>query len=81
MDALPAHSVVACDDDVDGHYGPISPEFSRYITADPETINGAPHPLWAAHNLEHIADRVTNIRERVVFAVTGQLKEIGTATY
>ena len=34
--------------------------------------------LWAAHNLERAADRVTNICERVVFTVTGQMRELDT---
>jgi phosphate uptake regulator len=29
-----------------------------------------------AHNLERAADRVTNIRERVVFTVTGEMNEL-----
>jgi phosphate transport system protein len=32
--------------------------------------------LWVAHNLERFADRVTNICERTVFIVTGELTEI-----
>ena len=32
--------------------------------------------LWTAHNLERFADRVTNICERTVFVVTGELSEI-----
>lgn len=37
--------------------------------------------IWVAHNLERIADRVTNICERVVFLVTGKLEEIGSPKY
>ena len=40
---------------------------------NPRTIDQANYLLWAAHNLERAADRVTNICERVVFAVTGKL--------
>jgi phosphate transport system protein len=29
--------------------------------------------MWAAHNLERIGDRVTNIAERIVYARTGEL--------
>lgn len=31
------------------------------------------HLMWAAHNLERIGDRVTNIAERIVYARTGEL--------
>jgi phosphate transport system protein len=34
--------------------------------------------MWAAHNLERTADRVTNICERVIFTVTGELEELET---
>jgi phosphate transport system protein len=37
--------------------------------------------MWAAHNLERAADRVTNICERVVFIVTGKMEEIGASKY
>jgi phosphate transport system protein len=32
--------------------------------------------IWAAHNLERLADRVTNICERVVFLVNGEMQEL-----
>ena len=32
--------------------------------------------LWAAHNLERLADRVTNICERVIFWVNGEMREL-----
>ena len=51
------------------------------MLADPKTIDQATHLLWAAHNLERIADRVTNICERVVFAATGHLEELAVSTY
>ena len=39
-------------------------------------IEQANYLLWAAHNLERTADRVTNICERVVFTVTGEMVEM-----
>ena len=51
------------------------------MLADPTTIDQATHLLWVGHNLERIADRVTNICERVVFAATGQLEELAVSTY
>jgi phosphate transport system protein len=32
--------------------------------------------LFMAHNLERIADRTTNIAERIVFMISGQLIEL-----
>ena len=37
--------------------------------------------IWTSHNLERIADRVTNICERVIFMVTGHLEEINVSRY
>jgi len=32
--------------------------------------------IWVIHNLERLADRVTNICERTVFVATGELLEL-----
>jgi phosphate transport system protein len=32
--------------------------------------------MWAAHNLERMADRVTNICERIIYVATGKMVEI-----
>jgi phosphate transport system protein len=80
-DADTARAVAERDDEVDALYEQIYRELLTYMMADPTTINRATHLLWVGHNLERIADRVTNICERVVFAVTGQLTEINVSTY
>lgn len=80
-DAERAREIVARDDAVDDLYNQIYRELLTYMMADPTTINRATHLLWAAHNVERIADRVTNICERVIFAVTGTLEEIAVSTY
>ncbi|CAA9532079.1 MAG: Phosphate transport system regulatory protein PhoU [uncultured Thermomicrobiales bacterium] len=76
-----ARAIVVRDDEVDELYNQIYRELLTYMMADPGTINRATHLLWAAHNLERIADRVSNICERVVFAVTGTLEEMDVAAY
>jgi len=48
---------------------------------DPKTIDQANLLMWAAHNLERMADRVTNICERTVFMVTGKMEEIKVSKY
>ena len=64
------------DDEVDALYNQVYRELMTYVIADPKTIERANWLLWAAHNLERFADRVTNICERTVFIVTGELTEI-----
>ena len=80
-DAEEARRIAMIDDEVDALYEQVYRELLTYMMADPSTINRATHLLWVAHNLERIADRVTNICERVVFAETGKLTEINVSTY
>ena len=68
------------DDEVDALYDQIYRELLTYMMADPGTINRATHLLWTAHNYERIADRITNICERVIFAATGSLEEINVSS-
>jgi len=64
------------DDEVDALYNQVYRELMTFIIHDPKTIERANWLLWVAHNLERFADRVTNICERTVFIVTGEMKEI-----
>jgi phosphate transport system protein len=76
-DAEAAKAIPSEDDEVDGLYTQVYRELMTYVMADPRTIDRANYLLWTAHNLERFADRVTNICERTVFIVTGEMKEIG----
>ncbi len=67
------------DDEVDALYNQVYRELMTIIIGDPKTIERASWLLWAAHNLERFADRVTNICERTVFIVTGELHEFTDA--
>lgn len=80
-DADLARTVAARDDEVDALYNQIYRELLTFMMEDHTSITRATHLLWAAHNLERMADRVTNICERVVFAVTGSIEEIGASVY
>jgi phosphate transport system protein len=66
------------DDEVDQLYNQIFRELVTFMIEDPRTVTRAMYLLFCAHNVERIADRVTNICERVVFAATGQLEEISS---
>jgi phosphate transport system protein len=69
------------DDEVDALYDQVYRELIVFMLEDPRTITRATHLTWVGHNLERIADRVTNICERVVFAATGKMEEIGASKY
>jgi phosphate transport system protein len=80
-DAETARRICDEDDEVDGLYDQVYRELLTYMIADPTTINRATNLLWVAHNLERIADRVTNICERVVYMVTGRMEEMNVSKY
>ena len=75
-DAEVARGIPAEDDEVDALYDQIYRELMTYIMVDPKNIERANWLLWVAHNLERFSDRVTNICERTIFIVTGELIEI-----
>ncbi|MFQ6057876.1 MAG: phosphate signaling complex protein PhoU [Anaerolineae bacterium] len=75
-DAETARRLAAEDDMVDGLYDQVYRELMFFMMQDPKTIGRATYLLWVAHNLERIADRTTNIGERVVFLVTGEVVEL-----
>jgi phosphate transport system protein len=67
------------DDEVDELYTQIYHELMMFIIQDPKSIERANWLLWVAHNLERVADRVTNICERTVFIATGEFSEINSS--
>jgi phosphate transport system protein len=76
-DAALARAIPPEDDEVDYLYEQVYRELITFILTDPRTLQGANYLMWVAHNLERAADRVTNICERVVFTVTGEMVELG----
>ena len=71
-----AKAIPVEDDEVDALFNQVYRELMTIVIGDPTTIERANWLLWTAHNLERFADRVTNICERTVFVVTGQIAEI-----
>jgi phosphate transport system protein len=80
-DVALAQEVSSWDDEVDALYDRVYQDLLEYMIRDPKTIERATFLLWVAHNLERIADRVTNICERVVFLVTGHMEEMNVSKY
>jgi phosphate transport system protein len=75
-DAEAARAIPKQDDQVDAFYNRIYHALTDQMISNPSTVNRANHLLWVAHNLERVADRVTNICERIVFVVTGEMLEM-----
>lgn len=71
-----AYAIHEEDDEVDVLYNRAYERLVEDITADPDNMDQATHLLWAAHNLERTADRVSNICERIVFTATGKIVEM-----
>lgn len=80
-DTEAARAICDQDDEVDSLYDQVYREVIVYMLNDPKTIERATHVTWVAHNLERIADRVTNICERVVYMVTGKIEELNVSKY
>jgi len=80
-DTLSALQVCNDDDEVDVLYAQVYRDLLFYMSRDPETIQRATYLLWVSHNLERIADRATNISERVVYMVTGKMEELNVSKY
>lgn len=75
-DVEAARAIPKEDQVIDDLYNQVYRELITYMIADPTTIDRANYLLWVAHNLERMADRVTNICERTIFVVTGEMSEM-----
>jgi phosphate transport system protein len=75
-DTEAARAIPQEDDEVDALYLRIYRDLMGAVIRDPSAIEHVNWLLWAAHNLERAADRVTNICERTVYAITGEMTEM-----
>lgn len=80
-DAGAATAICNEDDEVDKLYDQTYHDLLMRMIKDPEVISKATPLIWAAHNLERIADRVTNICERTVFLATGTMPQLNVSKY
>jgi phosphate transport system protein len=80
-DAEAAREICSEDDEVDALHNQVYRELLLLMIGSPHIIEGATRLLWISHNLERIADRATNVAERVVFVVTGKMEELNVSKY
>ena len=59
------------DDQIDALYDASYQTLIQEMIRTPADVQRITYLIWTSHNLERIADRVTNICERVIFMVTG----------
>lgn len=76
QDVDTARKIPKEDDVIDNLYKRIYRELVVVMLEDPSTIDRANNLMWVAHNLERMADRVTNICERTIYIATGSLVEL-----
>ena len=80
-DVAIASQVLQDDDQVDGLYDQVYRELVLLMVQNPKTIERATFLLWAAHDLERVADRATNIAEQVIYLVGGTRGHIKSSRY
>lgn len=76
LDLPAARALGQADDEVDALTGTVQRELIDFMIRQPDTIERATHLLYVVHNLERMADRATNIGERIVFMITGQITDL-----
>lgn len=75
-DASTAAAIPFEDDVVDELYNQVYRSLIDQMMVSPSSADRGNHLMWAAHNLERLADRVSNICERIVYVSTGELREL-----
>lgn len=75
-DASAAHAIALQDNKMDERYQALFDDFLGLMARPGTPAETALYLLFIGHNLERIADRVTNIAERVVFMMSGEMHEL-----
>jgi phosphate transport system protein len=71
-----ARKVADQDDEIDVHYRKLFRDLLAVMARSPENSGAAVRLQFASHNLERIADRSTNLVERVIFLSSGEMEEL-----
>ncbi len=76
LDQAEARRVAVRDDEIDGVYHAYFDKVLERMRGDPSWVDVGMRLLFAAHDLERIGDRSTNIAEDVVFLATGEMEDL-----
>ena len=72
-----AREIALEDDKIDSLYNRVQEDCLRVMNANPQTINQGVNLLFIGRYLERIGDHITNICEMIIFAINGEMTEIG----
>ena len=72
-----AREIALQDDKIDSLYNRVQEDCLRVMNANPHTINQGVNLLFIGRYLERIGDHITNICEMIIFAINGEMTEIG----
>jgi phosphate transport system protein len=79
-DAAGARAIARQDDVIDERYQELFDQFLAMMGQEGKSPEEGLYLLFVGHNLERIADRVTNIAERVIFTTSGEMHELNPET-
>jgi phosphate transport system protein len=71
-----AREVAARDDEIDHGYSQVFSAVIDLMRTDPRTVERGTRVILAAHWVERIGDRVTNVAEDVVYLATGKIEDL-----
>lgn len=72
-----AREIALQDDKIDSLYNRVQEDCLRVMNANPQTINQGVNLLFIGRYLDRIGDHITNICEMIIFAINGEMTEIG----
>lgn len=72
-----AREIALNDDIVDSLYDRVQEDCLKIMNDNPQTINQGVNLLFIGRHLERIGDHTTNICEKIIFAIKGEMIEIG----
>ena len=72
-----AREIALQDDKIDSLYNRVQEDCLRVMNTNPQTINQGVNLLFIGRYLERIGDHITNICEMIIFAINGEMTEIG----
>lgn len=75
-DVAAAEAICRADDQADAQYKRVFNAIVKQMAEDPQCIGAGTHLIGIAHELERVADRATNVAERVIYTVTGELIDL-----